>query len=117
MRFLPEAMKRIVSRPVTIRYPKQKPKIYPGFRGKHSWFPEKCIFCLQCMLNCPTGAIMINKAKKEYFLDFGKCIYCGVCQEVCPVPGKAIRLTEDFEMAVTEKGMAREKLGKNTAKK
>ncbi len=116
MRFLPEVLKRIFSPAATIKYPRQKPRIYSRFRGKHVWDPEKCIFCLQCMLNCPTGAIMINKAKKEYWIDFGKCIYCGVCQEVCPVPGKAIRLGQDFEMAVARKGKAREKMGKSKQK-
>jgi formate hydrogenlyase subunit 6/NADH:ubiquinone oxidoreductase subunit I len=111
MRFLPEALKSPLRKPATIRYPAQKPAVHPRFRGKHEWDRAKCIFCLQCMLSCPTGAIMIDKERKRYFVDFGKCIFCGACQEICPVPGKAIRLGPGFELAVTEKGKARERMG------
>jgi hydrogenase-4 component H len=117
MRFLPEAFKRLASRPAVIKYPSQKPKIHPGFRGKHVWDPGKCIFCMKCMTNCPTGAIVINLKEKTYTVNLGKCIFCGMCQEVCPVPGKAIRLSEEYEMAATDRRGTTLRMGSASAPK
>jgi len=108
MRLLTEALRRIISKPFTIKYPKKKPEIADGFRGKHVWYERVCIFCLMCERSCPTGAITIDKEKKTYTIDFSKCIFCGRCEDVCPVG--AINLTKRYEMATDDKESLKERL-------
>ncbi|MEM5812233.1 MAG: 4Fe-4S binding protein [Candidatus Aenigmatarchaeota archaeon] len=103
MSVLSESIKRLFRKPFTIKYPKQKPRLPPRFRGRLAWDKNKCIFCLQCQAACPVGVIKIDKERKTYEADLTKCLFCGRCQEVCPVPEKAVRLSQDFEMAKTRK--------------
>lgn len=103
MFLIKEALKRLLSKPFTIKYPQEKPELPEGVRGKHIWKKEKCIFCLLCQNSCPTGAIAIDKEKKQYRVDLGKCIFCGRCQEVCPVPGKAIILGKEYELSAEKR--------------
>jgi formate hydrogenlyase subunit 6/NADH:ubiquinone oxidoreductase subunit I len=38
-------------------------------------------------------------------IDLGLCIYCGYCQEVCPVD--AVFMGKDFELTITDLGKLR----------
>ncbi len=38
-----------------------------------------------------------EKFPREFTIDMGLCIFCGYCEEVCPV--EAIWLKEEYEMA------------------
>lgn len=83
----------------TLRYPKEKAKLGPRFRGEHalrrySNGEERCIACKLCEVICPAQAIVIESAPRvgdetrrttRYDIDMTKCIYCGLCQEACPV--------------------------------
>jgi MauM/NapG family ferredoxin protein len=73
--------------------------------------------CNLCLQVCPTGAIQHLDLKKKQKIKIGlatfdknRCIpyaygrNCGVCEEHCPAPGKAIRFNE--EEAVDRKGNA-----------
>ena len=53
------AIKEIFKSKKTINYPFEKGKISPRFRGEH--------------------------ALRRYDIDMLKCIYCGLCEESCPV--------------------------------
>ena len=99
MMILKEALKKLFSKPVTQKYPKEKPKLPEGFRGRIAWNKDTCIFCMLCQMNCPTGAITINKAEKTWSIDVGKCIFCGRCHDVCPTNPKSVYNTDIYEIA------------------
>jgi Ni,Fe-hydrogenase III small subunit/Fe-S-cluster-containing hydrogenase component 2 len=77
-----------------------------GFRGKPIIDYARCTACDKCAEACPTTAITVEaKAPAEsnqkiLSLNYGDCIFCGECEVACP---EAIRLTEDFQLATTEK--------------
>lgn len=48
-----------------------------------------------CADICPTNAISIDDG--EFFLDERFCIYCGACEEVCPVEGDIRVVRTGFE--------------------
>jgi Ni,Fe-hydrogenase III small subunit/formate hydrogenlyase subunit 6/NADH:ubiquinone oxidoreductase subunit I len=42
-----------------------------------------CGACSECESNCPTKAIQ-RSGSDRLDLDYGKCLQCGICVEVCP---------------------------------
>jgi uncharacterized protein (DUF362 family)/Pyruvate/2-oxoacid:ferredoxin oxidoreductase delta subunit len=44
--------------------------------------PEKCRGCGECAASCPPHAIKMSN--KMPVIDYGKCIRCFCCQELCP---------------------------------
>ena len=90
---------------VTLQYPEEKPSIPQNYRGiptlvKDPNGREKCVSCQLCEFVCPPKAIRITpgevpngdvsrehveKAPEEFEINMLRCIYCGFCQEACPV--------------------------------
>ncbi len=96
-------MKRLLTKPFTIEYPKRKPAIPENFRGRHVYDKKLCTFCGLCERNCPNDAIKVDPEKRTWEVDLGKCIFCQVCEEVCPTRPKAVRLGRAYELAGSEK--------------
>ena len=104
-------LRSLFKKPATINYPLEKFNMPERFRGKLKFLPEKCIGCLMCVKDCPSGAIKINKIGEKEFeaeIDLGKCIYCGQCVDSCPK--KALEMTKDFELAQTDKNTLKIKI-------
>jgi len=102
-------LKRLFSRPITRQYPDERPLIRLGFRGQHALVRDfatgdsKCVGCMRCAVVCPSRCIRIRSHKEAgsrrvidcYRIESLRCVYCGYCEEVCPV--NALVLTEIFE--------------------
>lgn len=100
MKIILEALKNLVTKPFTRRYPVEKLEPYPRFRGNIVFNSRKCIGCRRCANNCPSQAIKFIKGGKIRF-DMSTCIYCGLCVDVCPV--KALAFNQEFELANRDK--------------
>ncbi len=103
-------LRKMFSKSVTVQYPKEKKRLFPGFRGRHALIRDpqtggaRCVACMRCATVCPSKCISIRYSKDEvtgarkvtsYEIEALRCIYCGYCEEVCPV--NAIVLTEEYE--------------------
>ena len=84
-------------------------RVYPG-RGKEPWRTPRsrgrieididtCIFCGGCVRRCPTDAIIVTKAQKEWNIDRLRCCTCNACVEVCPV--KCLRMDNRYSAVTT----------------
>ncbi|WP_108649455.1 formate hydrogenlyase complex iron-sulfur subunit [Dongshaea marina] len=89
----------------TEKYPFAPIEIAPDFRGKPELEASQCISCAACARACPANALVMETDAKagtrRWELSTARCIYCGRCEEVCPT--KAIKLSPNFELAVTNK--------------
>jgi formate hydrogenlyase subunit 6 len=92
----------IFKKPFTREYPAVKVQVPEGYRGRHIFYPEKCISCGLCERDCPAKAIELvevsGKRMPRFFLD--RCVFCYLCVESCP--REAIKLSTNFEMSTTE---------------
>jgi NADH-quinone oxidoreductase subunit I len=106
--------RQLFARKITIQYPEEKTPISPRFRGLHALrrYPngeERCIAKL-CEAVCPALAITIESELRadgtrrttRYDIDLTKCIYCGFCEESCPVD--SIVETQVFEYHGEQRG-------------
>jgi formate hydrogenlyase subunit 6/NADH:ubiquinone oxidoreductase subunit I len=104
--FLPELIRHLFKKPVTVKYPFQKLGVPPGFRGTPVLIPEKCIVCHACERDCPAEAIEItgvSEAEKKFkmVIHNDRCVHCEQCVESCPVD--AMVMNAEFELAVLDR--------------
>lgn len=118
--------KHLVIRRFTLRYPEQKLKFVgdgyqfdpkegvgiAGYKGRHILYHDKCTGCQLCAIACEgiaeaIGMVKIDKTwkhnKKSIMpqIDYGKCVFCGLCVDACPF--YALFMTDDYELAAYTK--------------
>lgn len=102
---LPEVLKSLLKKPFTRRYPKVKPVLPHGFRGKLIHYPDRCIYCGMCARNCPSNCITVDVKKRIWSQDMGQCLFCSQCVETChEIPKKdALAMGIEYELATKNK--------------
>jgi NADH-quinone oxidoreductase subunit I len=102
-------LRRMFSKPVTRRYPKEKREAAFGYRGLHALVRDpqtglaKCVGCGLCAAVCPSRCINIHtadgtdhtKVVNRYEIEVLRCVFCGFCMEACPFG--AVMLTQHYE--------------------
>ena len=78
------AVEWAMSKPPTTRYPFEPRRALAGSRGRLAFTKDSCVYCTVCAKKCPTGALVVNRAQKQWAIDRLRCITCGYCVEVCP---------------------------------
>jgi formate hydrogenlyase subunit 6/NADH:ubiquinone oxidoreductase subunit I len=83
------ALRNLFRTPATLDHRNAIPDEENKIRGRLCFFPEKCVGCKLCMMDCPTGALKIeNLGSKEdkkmrAVLDIGHCVFCCQCVDSC----------------------------------
>ena len=117
------AASHIFTKPATTKYPFVKPTLPDESRGKVIYEIKDCNIidfgsgreftldvraivgsnCRVCQRDCPTNAIEIVEVegKKRVQIDLNRCIFCHQCVETCP--RKAIKSSDFYELATTDK--------------
>ena len=119
---LNSGIKHLATKRFTLRYPEQKLKFVgdgyqfdpttgvgiAGYKGRHMLFHDHCTGCNLCSIACEGVAEAIamvkvpntwkqNKKAIMPQIDYGKCVFCGLCVDACPF--YALYMTNDYELS------------------
>ena len=114
-----QTVKSFLTKPVTRLYPYERPPLERRFMGAPGllWDDKNdeivCVACNICARSCPDDCIYLTGVKYTdgkttkknivdlYFIDLGRCSYCGICVEVCPFD--ANEMTPHFELSTYDR--------------
>ena len=107
LRELKEAVISLVTPAYTSKFPAAPHIPFEKFRGKPVVDNENCVGCETCANVCPPFAITFVDDKDRNIRiikrDYGKCIFCGQCQDHC-ITGKGVTLSDKiYDLAVFER--------------
>lgn len=101
-------LKHMFSPAITVQYPHEKLNLSDRYRGALAFHPDICISCEMCVRACPSVCISLEAKRNEetkkkdlawYKIDFGKCNYCRLCEEICPTKPKSVHHTKEYELS------------------
>jgi hydrogenase-4 component H len=107
LRELKEAVFSLITPAYTTKYPDEEHIPFEKFRGKPVVDNENCVGCETCANVCPPKAITFSDdpehKTRTIKRDYGKCIFCGQCQEHC-ITGKGVILSDKiFDIATLDR--------------
>jgi ech hydrogenase subunit F len=97
------AMKTLIHRPATMRYPAEAAKKTALSRGHVTIEENRCISCGSCQRICPSQAIIVEKEAKTWQIDRLRCVVCRACVDVCPVT--CLFMDTQYSPCVTTRGV------------
>jgi formate hydrogenlyase subunit 6/NADH:ubiquinone oxidoreductase subunit I len=101
---LPELLRTLLGRRVTVRYPHGPLELPEGYRGLVVVDPDLCRGCGVCVRDCASEALVLERGEHGAFrlvLYPERCAYCGQCEASCRFG--AIRLTNAFKPGEADK--------------
>jgi hydrogenase-4 component H len=107
LRELKEAVVSLVTPAYTSKYPGEPHVPFERFRGKPIVDNDNCVGCETCANVCPPHAITFTDDREKGIRiikrDYGKCIFCAMCQDHC-ITEKGVKLSDKiFEIAVFDR--------------
>lgn len=107
LRELKEAVISLVTPAYTSKFPAEPHIPFENFRGKPVVDNGNCVGCETCANVCPPQAITFtdDTVKKLRIIrrDYGKCIFCGQCQDHC-ITKKGVKLSDKiYDLAVFDR--------------
>lgn len=114
LRIVKEAAKNLGSKVFTL-IPRDMDEITKRYwLGRPILIPEKCNGCSICAIMCPVKAInmvvvgerVVGKRKvplKNPKFDYNRCIYCGLCSEVCKFGAIKIKKESSYRIIIGDR--------------